>query len=141
MMINNKMSNGYKSLSHAKFHLTIHLILCVKYRKKLLSVPRIEESVKKFVLESENGKKFKILKMEVDQDHLHLLIDFQPSISVGYIAKVIKSQTTQKLWKKYPEFLVKHFWVKKCFWSGGYFACTVGDSSRKTIEYYIENQG
>jgi putative transposase len=35
----------------------------------------------------------------------------------------------------------KHFWKGRTFWTGGYFACSVGDVSGEMLRKYIENQG
>lgn len=134
-----KNTKKYHSISHAKFHLSIHLILCTKYRKNILN--KYGDEIKQIAVNASAGKKFNIMKMEIDQNHIHLMIDFEPSISIGYIVKVIKSQTTQKLWNEHEDELKRHYWKRRILWSGGYFACTVGDASRSTLEYYIANQG
>lgn len=97
--------------------------------------------IKQIAINAANGKKFSIMKMEIDQNHIHFLIDFEPSISIGYIVKVIKSQTTQKLWNLHEDELTRHYWKRRILWSGGYFVCTIGDAPRSTLEYYIANQG
>lgn len=133
------MSNKNIHLSHSKTNLSIHLILCVKYRKKALV--EFGEEIKEMCLEVSEGKKFTIETMEIDEDHIHFLINFLPCISVGYIVKSIKAYTTVMLWKKHHEKLQKSFWKRRVLWSGGYFACSVGNASRKTIERYINEQG
>jgi putative transposase len=37
--------------------------------------------------------------------------------------------------------LNQEFWLEKTFWSDGYFACSIGESSPDTIREYILNQG
>ena len=85
--------------------------------------------------------KFKIEKMEVDRDHLHLLIDSVPDISVTQIVRKLKQKSTISIWKKFPQILRKQFWKEKTFWTDGYFLSTTGQASEETIRKYIENQG
>ncbi|KFZ27702.1 MAG: Transposase IS200 like protein [Candidatus Izimaplasma bacterium HR2] len=133
------MKSNYTSKNHSKYHLTVHLILCTKYRKPLMK--KYGNTIKELVLESAKDKRFQILRLEDDENHLHMLIDFEPSCSISYIIKTIKAYTTLKLWDKYEDDLKKEYFKKRVFWSSGYFVCTVGDASRENLTYYIENQG
>jgi putative transposase len=38
-------------------------------------------------------------------------------------------------------YLTEHFWKEKTFCSDGYFACSIGNISKETIQKYIESQG
>ena len=73
--------------------------------------------------------------MEVDKDHLHLLIDSVPDISITQIVRKLKQESTYAVWKQFPTILEQHFWTD------GYFASTTGQASEETIRKYIENQG
>lgn len=79
--------------------------------------------------------------MEVDKDHMHLLVGYDTTDRVCDIVKIVKQETTYHLRQKYNVLLSKHYWKKTIFWSDGYFACSVGEVSLKTIKKYIENQG
>jgi len=61
-------------------------------------------------------------------------------ISISIIANRIKSISTKRIWKLHQEFLHKHFWKEKTFWTDGYFVCSVGVASPETIRNYIKNQ-
>ena len=63
-----------------------------------------------------------------------------PKYSGGQVIRLIKSITSQKIFKDYPK-VKKELWGGE-FWSDGYFIATVsGRGDRKIIESYIENQG
>ena len=79
--------------------------------------------------------------MEVDKDHIHLLVDYSPNISVSQIVRLLKQATTSKVWFLYSNVLRKHFWKQHVFWSAGYFVCSTGDASTETIAKYIAEQG
>ena len=79
--------------------------------------------------------------METDKDHIHYLIETEPTMSVSKIVNLMKSYTTFHIWKTYSKYLSKHFWEERTFWTDGYFVCSVGNVSEKTFRKYIENQG
>ena len=79
--------------------------------------------------------------METDKDHIHLMIQHIPRISVTSIVNRIKSITTHSIWKYHLDFLRNHFWKEKTFWTDGYFVCSVGEASPETIRRYIQDQG
>jgi len=71
---------------------------------------------------------FDISEMEVDKDHIHLMVDSVPKISPLQIVRRLKQETTVKIWKLHPE-LDKYFWKEKTFWSDGYFCCSIGNEN------------
>ena len=84
---------------------------------------------------------FTIELQEVDRDHIHLLISYNPKIAVSQIVRALKSESTILLWKRHYDFLRKRFWKEQTFWSDGYFASSIGEASEETIRKYIESQG
>jgi putative transposase len=132
--------NEYKKHNRSKYYLKIHLILVCKYRKKLL-LNEIKNDIHKILLCISEESDFEIVKMESDQNHIHLLISYIPRISVSSIVNRLKSKSTIEIWKKHNISLSKQLWKENTFWSDGFFACSVGEASSKTIENYILNQG
>lgn len=134
------MENRYYRKNRRKYMLKVHVILVTKYRKKLLH-DRIAESTKRRISELSLIYCFDIIVMETDRDHIHLLLEYDITVRVCDLVKVIKQQTTQYLWDRYPAFLSRHFWKRRILWSDGYFACSIGEVSSATIEKYIVSQG
>ena len=58
--------------------------------------------------------------MEVDKDHIHLLIKTKPSQTPSFIVSLIKQITTFKLYQEYREELKTIFYKKDIFWSSGW---------------------
>ena len=129
----------YRSKNHSKFLLMYHIIFVVKYRRKLLNT--YGEEVKNMFLSICNNYNFSILEIEVDSDHVHLLIESEPKISILQIVKTLKSISTRLLWGKHSNELRKYFWYKNIFWSRGYFVSTIGNASEEIIRKYIREQG
>ena len=144
----------------------VHLIFVCKYRKKLLTKlgePKVHQHAKRvccnFWLEGERSESFQqikllmfdiakendfeLIKTEVDQNHIHLLISYNPTQSILDIVRFLKQIFTYRIWRQEDNhlYLQKHFWKEKTFWSDGYFACSIGNVSKETIEKYIQSQG
>ena len=79
--------------------------------------------------------------METDQDHIHILVEYKSDISITSIVRKLKQESAFWIWKMHGNYLLKHFWKERIFWSDGYFACSIGEASPETIRKYIENQG
>jgi putative transposase len=130
----------YHRNNRRKYLLLYPVIFVVKYRKKILST-EITETVKASLSDIALNSQFQISEVEADKDHLHLMIDSSPNVSISQIVRRIKQQTTLAVWQNYEDFLRRHFWREKTFWSDGYFASSVGNASIDTVRQYIQNQG
>ena len=139
MKKNNKKLYGYQTTNRAKHNLKVHLILVCKYRKKLL-VQGVEDNMKNVIRDIEVNSDFDIIEMETDKDHIHLMIQYIPRVSISAIVNRIKAISTKRIWNIHQEFLQKHLWREKTFWTDGYFVCSVGEASPETIRKYIQNQ-
>lgn len=113
-----------------------------KYRKKLLQGD-LNRFIKSVIDEIATQSNFIIIAMESDIDHLHLMVQYIPKMSISSIIAKIKQITTYRVWrdKRFIPLLQKHFWKEKTFWTDGFFACSIGEANPETIKAYIENQG
>ncbi len=110
---------------------------CPKYRKKVFEREEVRERAKQMVGEICEAYDIEILELEVMEDHLHLLVSFPPSRSIGDVVRIIKSQSGRGLFREFPG-LKKRLWGGE-LWEDGYFARTVGDRmTRDVIVKYIE---
>lgn len=131
----------WKSVSHNKYLLKYHLIFVCKYRKKLLVSQNISDDVKRLSTEICNKHRVNIKYMEGDKDHIHYIIETTPNINLANFVRTMKGYITYHIWEKYSAYLYKCFWKEKTFFTDGYFICSVGNVSEKTLKEYIENQG
>lgn len=84
---------------------------------------------------------FDITTIEVDKDHVHMMIDFYPTEAVTNIVRKLKSYSVFHIWNRHKEDLSRQFWKEKMFWSKSHFVCSVGNASEETVQRYIEAQG
>ena len=101
------MPDVYTTLNHSKFLITYHIIFVVKYRKKLLK--RYGDDIKQFIFEVAKKSDFNIQEMEVDKDHIHLMVSTVPKLSPLQIVRRLKQETTSRIWKLYPDQLKQQF--------------------------------
>ncbi len=134
------MTHEYKSIAHAKTSLRYHIIFSTKYRKKALI--GIEQVVLDAFRVAEGKSDFKIIEMNTDKDHIHLLITFKPTLSIEQVVRRMKQLTTHYIWEREAAHLQNFYWKnKQILWTNGYFCSTIGDVSEKNVIEYIRNQG
>lgn len=134
------MSNWVSKNRH-KCLLQYHIILVCKYRKKIFLCNNISDDIKRLSYEICDKNSIIIKYVETDRDHIHYMVELEPTISISKAIKLIKSYTTYYIWKKYSYYLKRYYWKEKTFWTDGYFVCTVGNVSEKMLREYIKNQG
>ena len=99
------------------------------------------EYIKNAMTDISSKYDFIILEIEVDKNHIHLMVESEPKVSPLMIVRVLKQQTTVRLWNDFSKHLQKHFWKEKTFFTDGYFVSTIGEVSSETLKNYIRNQG
>jgi len=130
--------NEYKFLNHCKYLVQYHLIWCPKFRYNVLK-GNVEETLKRILAEICNKYEYKILKLEVMADHIHIFVSAKPTVATTDIVRTLKSITAIQLFKEFPA--LKKFY-SRCgsLWSKGYFVSTIGKVSAETIQKYIQEQ-
>lgn len=94
------MSNNWKSKNRHKFLLQYHLIFVCKYRKKLFT-KEISDDVKHLSYKIFQRHNVIINKMETDKDHIHYMIETEPTISISDLVRMMKSYITYHIWKSH----------------------------------------
>ncbi len=79
---------------------------------------------------------FYVLEMEVMPDHVHLLLDIDPTIRVNMVVSRIKGKTSNVLNREFPELRRK----LPTLWTRSKFIATVGSVSLDVVKQYIEDQ-
>ena len=133
--------DGYRRGGHTKYSLKVHIIFVTKYRRRIFDREPENQSVKELMHLAAESYGFDIIRMETDGDHIHMLIDYRPGMTIPDIVKYMKQYSTYYMWKRHELALRLHYWKRRILWSDGYFACSIGQVSQEIIERYIENQG
>lgn len=84
----------------------------------------------------QDEQNFKVLEMEVMPDHVHLLLDVDPTIGINILVSRIKGRTSNILNREFPELSRK----LPTLWTRSKYIATVGSVSLEVVKQYIENQ-
>ena len=136
----NAKNDIYQHRKHNKNLLMVHLIFVSKYRKRIF-LGRFRNDIKQYIFDVCVSHKWYIKRMETDKDHIHVLIQYNPTDSITKIVSTLKQHSTYLAWKYHSDMLQNNYWKERTLWSDGYFAASIGQVSQKTIEQYIEHQG
>jgi putative transposase len=84
-----------------------------------------------------DAEDIRILKGVVSKDHVHMHIEYPPSMSVSDIVKKLKGRTSRKLQMEFKE-LSKRYWGKH-FWAIGYGVWSTGNVTQDMVDEYLEH--
>lgn len=83
-------------------------------------------------------KSVQIEEMNLQKDHVHMVVSIPPKLSVSEFMGTLKGKTAIKLFKSHPGLKKKPYWGNH-FWSRGYFVSTVG-IDEELIKRYVRHQ-
>lgn len=127
----------YKKLSHVVYKCDYHIVWVPKYRLRILKGD-IKTLVEKDIRMLCEWKKCEVTELNVQEDHVHLLVSVPPKISISYLMGILKGKIAIKLFKSYPTLKKKPYWGNH-FWARGYFVSTVG-LDEEMIKKYVKFQ-
>lgn len=124
--------------AHSVFLLHYHLILVIKYRRKVIDAPISKRAKEIFEYIS---PKYHITLMEWnhDIDHIHILFKAHPKSEISKFINAYKSASSRLLKKEFPN-IRQNLW-KEYFWSQSFCLITAGGAPLSILKEYIENQG
>ena len=118
------------------YSLQYHLVWCTKYRKKVLK-DGIDLECKKMLQDLAEEYRFQILAMEVMPDHIHMLVEIPPKMSVSSFVGFLKGKSSLIIFERHSN--LKYKYGNRQFWCRGYYVDTAGKNAKKIAEY-IQNQ-
>lgn len=124
--------------NHSVFALHYHLILVVKYRRRVIndSISGRLKEIFEYIAPNYN---ITVEEWNHDQDHVHVLFKGHPNTELTKFINAYKSASSRLIKKEYPE-IQKSLW-KEMFWSRSFCLLTTGGVTIETIKQYIETQG
>ena len=118
------------SNAHSVFLLHYHLVLVVKYRRQVFDEDISSRAKEIFEYIAPNYN-ITLKEWNHDKDHVHILLEYSPKVSVSDIVKQLKQYSTYQMWKIHGDYLSKQYWKHHILWSDGYFACSIGQVSQE----------
>jgi len=79
-----------------------------------------------------------VVELNVQIDHVHLLVKVPPKLSISELMGVLKGRTAIRLFSAYPYLRKQPYWGNH-FWAKGYCVDTVGLNS-EMVQKYVKFQ-
>ena len=124
--------------NHSVFAIHFHLILVVKYRKKVIN-DQISVRLKEIFSYIQSGYNITLEEWNHDIDHIHILFRSEPNSNISKFINAYKSASSRLIKKEYPSIVSKLY--KEAFWSQSFCLISTGGANIETIKKYIESQG
>ena len=143
----------------------VHIVFVTKYRHPVIT-EAIEIRLSELIDQLCKTQDCELLECKADlgtKDHIHLLIDVAPKISLSKLVNILKTITSREIRKEFAE-AIKPFYCgatpvgspdlglssngenahqerKPIFWKRGFGYTSAGGAPLTVLKQYIENQG
>ncbi len=127
----------FRKLSHTLWHHQYHIVWVPKYRFRILT-GQIALEVGRCIRAFTEQQKCEVVELNVQLDHVHLIVMVPPKIAVSSYVGTVKGRTAIRVFNKFKALKKKPYWGNH-FWARGYCSDTVGLDAEK-IRLYVLHQ-
>ena len=127
----------FRKLSHTIWHCQYHIVWTPKYRFRILE-GEVAQEVSRCVRSFSSQKQCEVMELNVQKDHIHLIVMIPPKLSVSDYMGITKGRTAIRVFNKFPILKNRPYWGNS-FWSRGYCVDTIGLDEEK-IRLYVQYQ-
>lgn len=124
--------------NHSVFILQYHLIMCIKYRKKVID-DTISKRLEEIFISIAPNYNITLEEWNHDTDHVHVLFKGQPNTETSKFINAYKSASSRLIKKEFPQ--IRNYLWKEMFWSQSYCLISTGGATFDIIRQYIQSQG
>lgn len=137
MNMDNKQGK-YRTGRHVVYSLQAHIVLVTKFMRGAIS-DQVRDVI--FTTAGDVAKRyeFQILDIDGEDDHIHLVVDYPPKLSLSKLVMVLKANTAKKLREQRFEEVESVLWGNH-FWSPSYFVSSTGGASLERVRRYVQDQ-
>lgn len=128
--------NSTNTLSHTTWNCKYHIVFAPKYRRKVFYGEK-RAAIGKILRELCEWKGVRLLNAEACPDHVHILVEIPPKMSVSGFMGFLKGKSSVIIYQKWGN--MKYQYRNRSFWCRGYYVDTTGKNTKK-INEYINNQ-
>lgn len=129
--------NNLRRGRHCVTDMHVHLVFVTKYRGKVFDGAAIETLKGIFSSVCEDFES-RLVEVDGEKDHVHLLIEYPPKVAVSSLINSLKGVSSRLLKKSRPD-IETRYW-KGALWSPSYFSSSCGGAPIDIVRQYIENQ-
>ena len=126
----------FRKLSQTLWHCQYHIVWVPKYRFRILK-GKVAIEVSNCIRGFTEQKHSEIVELNIQNDHVHLLVMVPPKVSISDYVGMIKGRTAIRVFNKFKNLKKKPYWGNH-FWAKGYCVDTVGldaEMIRKYVKY------
>ena len=129
-------SNDTYSLAHTSWKCQYHIVFAPKYRRKAI-YGKLKRDIGAILRELCERRHVSIIEANAMPDHIHMLVEIPPKISVSSFMGYLKGKSSTMLYEQFGE--LKYKYRSREFWCKGYYVDTTGKNTSRIAEY-IKNQ-
>lgn len=126
---------AYRSTRNIVFRCTYHVVWCPKYRRPVLQ-DGVDVRLKEIIREVADELRVTVVEMEVMPDHVHLLLDVDPTFGIHRVVWRMKGRSSHHLRREFPSLRSR----LPTLWNNSYFASTTGGAPLSIVKQYIQSQ-
>lgn len=127
----------FRKLSHTLWHCQYPSVWTPKYRFRILT-GHVGEEVRRCLEAFCDPLKCEIVELNVQHDHVHLIVMVPPQRAVSDVVGALKGRTAIRIFNKFRQLKQNPYWGNH-FWARGYCLDTVGLDAEK-IRRYVKYQ-
>lgn len=120
------------SLAHTQWNCKYHLVFAPKYRRQVFYGEK-KRAIGEILRKLCEWKGVNILEAECCPDHIHMLVEIPPKMSVASFVGYLKGKSSLMVYERFGE--IKYRYRNRQFWCRGYYVDTVGKNAQKIKEY------
>ena len=124
--------------NHSVFAMYYHLVLVVKYRRKVID-DNISARLQEIFKNIQGKYNITLLEWNHDVDHVHILFKAHPNTEISKFINAYKSASSRLVKKEFP--MIKEKLWKEYFWARSFCLLTTVGVPIDIIKRYIESQG
>ena len=132
-----KKSSETRHKRHCVFMMHVHLVFIAKYRKMQFNRSHLETMRIAFEIVCESCGA-ELVEFNGEPDHVHLLINYPPTVSVSKLVNSLKGVSSRRLRQANQE--MQYHYRKHAIWSPSYFAGSCGGTTIAVVRKYIEKE-
>lgn len=110
-----------------------HIVITTHGRERTLPTPA-DAQLYKYISGIIAKGNSKLIAINGDKEHIHMLVDLNPSLSLASFVRDIKRASSLWIGEKRDDF--PHFGT----WSRGYYAASISSTHKEAVQRYIGSQ-
>ncbi|MDE8718118.1 IS200/IS605 family transposase, partial [[Eubacterium] siraeum] len=99
--------NDNHSLSHSKWNCKYHIVFAPKYRRQVV-YGQLKADIGKILRTLCEQKKVNIIEAEACPDHIHMLVEIPPNISVAQFMGYLKGKSSLMIFDRHANLKYKY---------------------------------